>query len=199
MARIGGYGAIAIGAGMALIMLNHGQTVEKATNSNPVINYSFGGQLICICAVYVAAYLMAGSKSRLIEAEKVILPGLIVAANALSLYALSSEVLTYAGTGSGKSMGLTVLWAAYGLALVVVGILGRWAWVRVGGLGVVSIAVLKLFVLDTFHLQSGYRVIAYITLGCLLLAGGFVYHRYAEVIKGFIMDRPQRGVGPTRQ
>jgi hypothetical protein len=35
--------------------------------------------------------------------------------------------------------------------------------------------------------------------GVLLLAGGFVYHRYADVIKGFIMDRPEKGTGPDRK
>jgi uncharacterized membrane protein len=50
----------------------------------------------------------------------------------------------------------------------------------------------KLFVVDTFTLESGYRVAAYLTLGVLLLAGGFVYHRYAEVIKGFILNQPPR-------
>jgi uncharacterized membrane protein len=92
-------------------------------------------------------------------------------------------------------MGLTLLWATYGLALVVVGIMGKSRWVRLGGLALVSVAILKLFIWDTFTLQSGYRVAAYLTLGVLLLAGGFVYHRYADVIKGLIMDRPGKGSG----
>jgi uncharacterized membrane protein len=113
----------------------------------------------------------------------------------LSLFALSSEVLTYVPSGYGKSMGLTLLWATYGLALVVVGIMGTARWVRLGGLALVSVAILKLFIWDTFTLQSGYRVAAYLTLGVLLLAGGYFYHRYANVIKGFIMDRPGKGSG----
>jgi hypothetical protein len=52
-----------------------------------------------------------------------------------------------------------------------------------------------LFIWDTFTLQSGYRVAAYLTLGVLLLAGGYFYHRYANVLKGFIMDRPAKASG----
>jgi hypothetical protein len=199
MARFGGYALIGVAAGMALILLNHGQAGVQRTNSNWVANYSFGGLFVCICAIYLAVYLIANHSSKLLSGEKVVLPVLIVVANALSLFALSSEVLTYVESGYGKSMGLTLLWAAYGLALVVVGIVGRWAWVRLGGLALVSIAILKLFIVDTFTLQAGYRVAAYLTLGVLLLAGGFIYHRYADVIKGFIMDRPGKGTGSAQK
>jgi uncharacterized membrane protein len=195
MARFGGYGLIAVAAGMALTVLNHGQAAVQRGNSDAIINYSFGGLLVCVCAIYLAAYLMASHSSKLLGGEKVVFPVLIVAANGLSLFAASSEVLTYVESGYGKSMGLTLLWAAYGLALVIAGIGGRWPWVRLGGLGLVSVAIFKLFIWDTFHLQTGWRVGAYVIVGVLLLSGGFVHHRYAGVIKGFIMDRPEKGVG----
>jgi uncharacterized membrane protein len=106
---------------------------------------------------------------------------------------LSSEVLTYVSSGDGKNMGLTLLWAAYGVALVLVGIMGKWRWFRFAGLAVLSVAILKLFVVDTWTLHNGYRVATYLIVGVLLLAGGFAYHRHAEVIKRFVMDRPGRG------
>ena len=199
LARLGGYGCVAVAAGIALIALNHGATGEGPANSNWIANWSFGGLFVSICAIYLAAYLMANHSRKLLDAEKVVLPLLILAANALSLFALSSEVLTYVSSGYGKSMGLTLLWAAYGLLLVVVGIAGKWRWVRVGGLALVLVSILKLFIVDTFTLHSGYRVAAYITLGVLLLAGGFVYHRFADVIKGFIMDRPEKGAGSAQK
>jgi uncharacterized membrane protein len=199
MARLGGYALTAIAVGVTSSMLNHTQPGLQRSNYYVLVNPSFGGFLVCVIALYVTSYLMARNSSKLLDAEKVVLTVLIVAANALSLIALSSEVLTYASAGYGQSMGLTVLWAAYGLAMMVVGIMGRWPWVRLGGLGLVSVAILKLFVWDTFHLESGYRVAAYLILGVLLLAGGFVYHRYADVIKGFILDRPEKGVGSARK
>ena len=138
---------MAAAAALALTMLNHSHAGIYGTNSNWVANYSFGGLCVCVSAIYLAAYLVAIHRGKLLSGEKVVLPVLIVAANALSLYALSMEVWTYAGSASGKSMGLTMLWAAYGIVLVVVGILGKWAWVRLGGLALVSVAVLKLFIL----------------------------------------------------
>ena len=192
-ARFCGYGLIGIAGGMALTLLSHGHADVLRTNSDAMANYSFGGILISIAAVYAAAYLMSRHSQGLLPGENGVFRILIVAANALTLYGLSSEILTYVESTSGRSMGLTMLWAAYGIVLVVAGILGKWPWVRVGGLALAAVAVLKLFILDTLRLDAGYRVGAYITVGILLLAGGFVYHRYADVIKGFIMDRPEKG------
>jgi uncharacterized membrane protein len=188
--RIGGYALAVIAAGMTLILLNHGHAEIRPGTSMPVLNYSFGGFAVCVIAFYLLAFVMAGNMSKLHHTEQGILPLLLVAANVLSLWAMSAEVLTYVTSGYGKSMGLTLLWAAYASAAVVVGIVGKWRWVRVGGLSLLAVAIVKLFIVDTFTLQSGYRVAAYLTLGVLLLAGGFVYHRYAEVIKGFILDEP---------
>jgi len=200
VARFSGYALVAAAIGITTTMLNHHtQAGLQRTNYRWVVNPSFGGFLASVISLYVVAYLLSKNRRKLLDVERVVLPGLIAAANALSLFALSSEVLTYAPVGSGQSMGLTVLWAAYGLVLVVVGILGRWAWVRLGGLALVSVAVLKLFIWDTLDLDDGYRVAAYITVGVLLIAGGFVYHRYADVIKGFIMDRPEKGVGSAQK
>ncbi len=199
VARFSGYALVAAAIGMTTTMLNHGQAAVQRSNSDAVINPSFGGFCVCVIALYVVAYLVSKSRDKLLHGESLVSPFLIVAANGLSLFALSSEVVTYAPAGSGQSMGLTVLWATYGLAVMVVGIMGRWPWVRLGGLALVSVAVLKLFIWDTLTLDDAYRVAAYISLGVLLLAGGFVYHRYADVIKGFIMDRPEKGVGSAQK
>jgi uncharacterized membrane protein len=193
--RMGAYMLMAVASAATVVLLNHSHAMIRSGTSHPVINYSFGGFCICVGALYVLAYAMARNRSRLLDAERRFLSVIIVGANVLSLFALSSEVLTYVDSEYGKSMGLTLLWATYGLALVVVGIMGKSRWVRLGGLALVSVAILKLFIWDTFHLQSGYRVAAYLILGVLLLAGGYFYHRYANVIKGFIMDRPGKGSG----
>ncbi len=60
-------------------------------------------------------------------------------------------------------------------------------------------AIVKLFMYDMIKLGGGYRVAAFVSVGVLFLAGGFVYHRYADVIKGFIMDRPEKGVGSAQK
>jgi uncharacterized membrane protein len=190
--RAGGYLLVAIAAGATLVVLNYGSASIGRADSTPILNYSFGAFAASAAAFYISAFVVAGSWERLYQEERALFPALVVGANALTLWALSSEILTFVGTGPGRNMGLTMLWATYGFALIVVGIAGRWRWVRIGGLALVSVAIVKLFLFDTFTLESGYRVAAYLTLGALLLAGGFAYHRYADVIKGLIFDEGRR-------
>ena len=47
---------------------------------------------------------------------------------------------------------------------------------------------MKLFAYDAFALEREYRVAAFIGLGAMLLAGGFLYQRYRRLIRGFLLD-----------
>ncbi len=192
--RVGGYALVALAAGTALVEMNYSHALIHRVGSHSVFNYSFGAFALSVIALYISTWWIGRNTDKLYEREKMLPAVLIVAANFLTLWAFSSEVLTFVGSGYGKSMGLTLLWAAYGLVLVAVGIAGKWRWVRLGGLALVSGAIIKLFAIDTFTLERGYRVAAYLTLGVLLLAGGFIYHKYADVIKGFIFDQTPKEV-----
>jgi uncharacterized membrane protein len=178
-------------------VLNYSSASIGRVDSTPILNCSFGAFAASAAAFYVSAFVVVGSWERLRQDEQALFPALIVGANVLTLWALSSEILTFVGSGPGRNMGLTMLWATYGLALVAVGIAGRWRWVRIGGLSLVSVAIVKLFLFDTFTLESGYRVAAYLTLGALLLAGGFAYHKYADVVRGLIFDEGRAENSPN--
>ena len=100
----------------------------------------------------------------------------------------TSPQLALARPGNLKSLSLSGLWALYAAILIVLGIARRWRWLRMSGLGLLAVPVVKLFVYDAFSLEREYRVAAFIGLGALLVAGGFLYQRYSRVIRGFILD-----------
>ena len=77
--------------------------------------------------------------------------------------------------------------------MLIIGIVRRWQPVRLGGLALLAIPVAKLFVVDTFELEQGYRIVAYFSLGFILLAGGLLYQRYSEAIKGFLFEEQAGG------
>ena len=113
----------------------------SGSNSSPVVNYSFGAALVCVCAIYAGClHDGEGRPEEWISGERAVLTVLVFLAHALALFALSSEVLTYVDTTDGKSLGLTLTWAAFGVAVVVAGIVGKWRGVRLGGLVVVGVA-----------------------------------------------------------
>ena len=157
---------------------------------------AFGGG---IAAMYLAAYILwREQENGCPAAEKVFLPILLAAANFLSLYVLSVEVFEafYFGyfalpdniAGNVTSLALSILWAGYAAILIILGLVRRNRWIRIAGLGLLAIPVLKLFAFDAFAMEREYRVAAFIILGIMLLAGGFLYQRYRRLIRGFLLD-----------
>ena len=72
--------------------------------------------------------------------------------------------------------------------MIVLGIVRRDRYVRLAGLGLLAVPVIKLFAYDAFELEQVYRVVAFIGLGALLVIGGFLYQRYSRVIRGFLLE-----------
>lgn len=118
---------------------------------------------------------------------------LLASSNFLSIWMLSIEVgrfiesqVSSADTADQwKSLSITVLWAGYSTLLIIAGVIARSSFIRVCGLGLMSLGVIKLFLYDTFNLEQFYRVSAYIVLGTLLLSAGMLYQRYQSRVRGF--------------
>lgn len=130
--------------------------------------------------------------------SRYIMFGLIVGANWLALWFLSAEVIEGVPRGSVVdvsssneasviSLGLTVLWGTYGASVLAIGVIGGWRRARLGGLALLAIPVIKLFLVDSFLLDAGFRVASFMIMGLLLLAGGYLYQRYNEAFKEFFL------------
>ena len=87
-----------------------------------------------------------------------------------------------------KSLALSLIWAIYASVCLAIGIVGRWRMVRLAGLGLLAVPIVKLFLFDSLALEQGYRVAAFLSLGVIMLTVGFLYQRYSEVIKGFLFE-----------
>jgi uncharacterized membrane protein len=72
---------------------------------------------------------------------------------------------------------LSALWSVVGVAGLIVGLRRDWSAVRIGGLALLLLSVVKVFLYDLSTLTSIYRVASFIVLGLLLLAGAFAYQR----------------------
>ena len=167
----------------------------------PVLNVRFLSHCIIIAAAYVAAFLWWRGRDELSnDAERFAPAVLAVAANLITLWALSAQVVeavfflaaeesrTFYALGNIISLSLSALWTVYAAVLIVLGIVRQERLLRLGGLALLAVPVLKLFLYDSFELDQGYRVAAFIGLGVLLLAGGLLYQRYSRQIRGFLLD-----------
>lgn len=101
---------------------------------------------------------------------------------ALGVYLASGLVVDLAGAHEHAStqtsqLGLSGFWGALGFAAIVAGLIRDKRVLRLGGLGVLTLAVGKVFLVDLAHLQSIWRVGSFLAIGLLLLAGAFAYQR----------------------
>jgi uncharacterized membrane protein len=129
----------------------------------------------------VALVLLALAGIAVAYAEDV-LEELAWAGAALAVYLASGLVVDLAGAHSHAStqtsqLALSGFWGALGFAAIVAGLIRRKRALRLGGLGVLMLAVGKVFLVDLAHLQSIWRVGSFLAIGLLLLAGAFAYQR----------------------
>ena len=101
------------------------------------------------------------------------------------LWILSSELLHWldiAGVQSQYKLSLSILWGSYALLMVGLGIWKRNKAIRVSGIVIFSITLVKLFFYDIAHLSTISKTIVFIALGILLLIISFLYNKYTSII-----------------
>lgn len=76
--------------------------------------------------------------------------------------------------------GVSILWAIFALSLLLVGIARNQKAIRYVGLGLFTVVSIKVFFVDLKQLDPIWRIIAFVILGGLLLAGSFVYLKFRE-------------------
>ncbi len=86
--------------------------------------------------------------------------------------------LQSAGTDFARAMTTTISWALFALGLLSLGIWKRHAPTRYGGIGLLAVALLKLFLHDLANIGSGYRIGALIVVALIALAASFLYQRF---------------------
>ncbi|MFZ2193085.1 MAG: DUF2339 domain-containing protein [Candidatus Moraniibacteriota bacterium] len=87
---------------------------------------------------------------------------------------------------SKSSVSLSLFWLLYGIGLMFVGFLARIKGVRLGGMFLFCLAILKLFFFDLWSLGTLYRIVSSMSLGVVLLTISFVYQKYRDKIREII-------------
>ncbi|MCL2045410.1 MAG: DUF2339 domain-containing protein [Oscillospiraceae bacterium] len=73
---------------------------------------------------------------------------------------------------------ISVIYVLTALGWILYGFSQRYSFVRLFGLGLSILAVIKLFLLDLYSLTQGYRIISYFALGITLIVISFVYQYF---------------------
>ena len=180
---------------------------EPLSRYTLVFNRRVFSFLAAITAVYLMAMFYRRNYSSTKSWERPVHTGLILLANAVTVFLITQESWAYheerlrhlalAGreevsasefgsmatqVRSSRRLSLSLLWSVYSIAAVAAGIVYRYRPIRVFGIALFFVAIIKVFSVDVWTLRTQYRVLSFISLGCLLLAVSFMYQRFKKVI-----------------
>jgi uncharacterized membrane protein len=110
---------------------------------------------------------------------------LVIGAQLLTLTLLTTEIDAYwrvraaseASAGLASQLSLSLAWAGYATALVIVGMRRRYAPIRYLAIGLFGITVVKIFLSDLASLGGIYRVVGFLAVGAVLVLVSFLYQR----------------------
>ncbi len=178
-------------------------TTLDLNNYKPVINARFLAFIIGIAATYLTFLIIWRRRGETVSGEwRLAAPVLLIAASFLTIWMISFEVWqsfsnsirnaepgARRGLENAQNLSLTGVWAFYAVAGLVVGIWRKWRYLRIGALALLAVPIVKVFAYDVFHLETSYRIGAFVGLGLLLLASAYLYQRYSKIIKGVFTNK----------
>ncbi|HEY8895511.1 MAG TPA: DUF2339 domain-containing protein [Niastella sp.] len=105
----------------------------------------------------------------------------------VTLAFISAEYLcwtTVRGSDNQYKLGLSILWGLYAMMLVVLGIWKKQKHLRLAGIALFLVTLLKLFLYDLAGAGTITKTVSFISLGVLLLVVSFLYNKYKDVLFG---------------
>jgi hypothetical protein len=86
------------------------------------------------------------------------------------------------------AIGVSILMALYAVLLIGLGVAYRSALNRILGLGLIGLVVLKLYLYDVWEASRLFRMVAFVSLGVLLLLTSYLYSRFRPAIENWWKD-----------
>lgn len=144
---------------------------------------------VVILAMYGVPYLI--SRAELVESEKDMpalfnITGTFLLTIASATEILDSEGLLAALSGDVRQVILSVVWAIEAVVLIVAGFVNRSYSLRIVGLSLFGITVIKILIVDLSFLETIYRTAVTILVGLIALGASFAYIKNKERIQGFL-------------
>ncbi len=150
------------------------------------ISTTFNLWLRYICYLFLAIVLWTGTKSvKGYRSDKIVNMIYDLVLHIALLWCLSSELIHWMDVMESEQsykLGLSILWGLYSFVLIVFGLWKDKVYLRIGGIGLFALTLLKLFFYDISHLNTISKTIVFVSLGLLLLIVSFLYNKYKSRI-----------------
>lgn len=141
-----------------------------------------------IMVAIVAILLYSGRRTiNTFITDEWVLKGWPLMVHTVTLAFLSTEYLcwtTVRGSDNQYKLGLSILWGLYAMMLVVLGIRKKQKHLRLAGIALFMVTLVKLFLYDLAGAGTITKTVSFISLGVLLLVVSFLYNKYKDVLFG---------------
>jgi hypothetical protein len=84
---------------------------------------------------------------------------------------------------------LSIAWGVYSVFLLIAGFATRIRGWRLGGLILFGVTCLKLAIVDLARLEQLHRILSFMVVGALLMAGSYLYHKLETRLAAAVPDR----------
>jgi len=157
--------------------------------------------LFGVVGIFAMAHCYTRYSKCLDETEHGLMAGLVVLANFLMLFFLTTEVSRYFERDyyqienrglrreirSRMQLAISGLWGLYSIILVSIGIIRRFRSIRIMAILLFAVTILKVFLFDLQQMEKIYRIVASIGLGVLLLVVSMMYQKYRARINELVL------------
>jgi uncharacterized membrane protein len=171
-----------------VLVLDSPNVTSASASTRPIFNVSFLVGLIVVALLAISAFILHRRRDQLREVERGVIPGLVIAAAVALWWRITAEtagvyhareLATGAAGSLRRAMYLTIslVWATYAGILIAGGFIARYRPLRLLGVFIIGILVLKVFLLDIQELERGYRIASFVGVGLLILGISAFYQR----------------------
>ena len=186
------YGALVLLAVAGAKILTEDARYYDAIWHTPLFNQTAAAFALYVIALWLVAHLYARAGAALATEAARVVSIVTVIGNVFALTGLSLEASGYfaaqrdvGAVAAGqlrdlrlaRQLSLSVLWALYGGAMLVMGLVRHNRLLRLMALALLGITTAKVFLFDLSSLDKVYRIISFIVLGAILLAVSFLYQQ----------------------
>lgn len=123
------------------------------------------------CAILFLAFALAGNN--FFHDEKMLNRMHYAEALVLSILFVSIEW---------SGLTITLLWVLISIIVFVLGIITKTTWPRLAAIILLAFTLLKLMIIDSISFTAVQKIIAYITIGTLLLILSFFYQKFKRIL-----------------
>lgn len=159
--------------GFGLMWLNHDLINAQTINQSTSLNYRTFTSLISSAVLFILYAAASLHSSGLTKQEK----------NGRDAFAIvAAAILVILALLDANRKIITVIWSFEGTLIVLAGFLFKKQVLRLTGMVILLLAILRIFIIDLSFLETIYRIVSFIVLGIILMGISFVYTKYKDKI-----------------